>query len=73
MRRTKQVQVMVDSVNEYLKRNKIKDQYNDVAMVMMHSLIQANCYGGFNWFRTNEQGMQVLSGGEEKAEYIQLY
>lgn len=73
MKRTKQVQIMVDTVNEYLRKANIKNQYDDVVMVVKYSLMQAECYKGFNFYRVNEHGITVLSGGEENAEFIQLY
>lgn len=50
MRRTKQVQVMVDEMNEILKRRKVVEQDKDEDFVLFSDLlIKAGCYKGFNW------------------------
>lgn len=79
MKRTQQIEALIDDVNYYLRANKIKDQYDAVASVVMHSLIQQNLYKGFHWFKhrpyTNVLGQTeliVVMCFEEEAEFIQI-
>lgn len=70
MKRTKQAQAIVNSVNEYLRNNHIKTESDSVFVVMQHALIKANCYQGFNYFTTDGR----LSGGEnEKFDHLRFY
>lgn len=70
MKRTKQTQAIVDSVNEYLRNNHIKSQGNPVFVVMSHALINANVYQGFNYFTTEG----FLSGGDnEKFNHLEFH
>lgn len=80
MKRTKQIEVLIDDVNYYLRANKITDQYDAVASVVMNSLLQQKLYKGFNWFKnrpyTNVLGQTeliVVVCTEEEAEFIQIY
>lgn len=78
-KRTKQVEAMVESINSYLKANRIINELCDVCMVMSCMLLNANCYRGFNWFYRDENGNQLLVGSgdasviKEKDGYIQFY
>lgn len=70
MRRTKQAQAIVDSVNEYLRNNHVKTESDPVFVVIQHALIHANIYQGFNYFTTDG----YLSGGDnEKFDHIELH
>ena len=70
MKRTKQAQAIVNSVNEYLRNNHIKTESDSVFVVMQHALIKANCYQGFNYFTAEG----YLSGGDnEKFDHIELH
>lgn len=70
MKRTKQAQAIVDNVNHYLRHNHIKTQNDPVFTVMLYSLIEANCYQGFNYFTADEK----LSGGDnEKFDHLKFY
>ena len=48
--RTKQVEIMIDEFNDYLKNNHIIDEYTPEVHLFLHLLLRANCYQGFNWF-----------------------
>jgi len=70
MKRTKQAQAIVNSVNEYLRNNHVKTESDPVFVVMSHALIEAKCYQGFNYFTTDGR----LSGGEnEKFDHLRFY
>lgn len=70
MRRTKQAQAIVDSVNDYLRNNHVKTESDPVFVVVCHALIHANVYRGFNYFTTEG----FLSGGDnEKFDHIELH
>ena len=47
--RTKQVEIMIDEFNDYLKNNRIIDEYTPEVHLFLHLLLRANCYRGFNW------------------------
>ena len=70
MRMTKQVKTMVGEVNDYLKRNHVKDTGDDKFIIMQWLLLRANCYHGFNYFTADGR----LSGGDnEKFDHLELY
>lgn len=69
MNMTKQVKMMVESINRYFRDNKIKNESNDVFLVVSYALMQANVYKGFNWF--NESGKTVKETDENA--FIQFY
>ena len=49
-KRTKQVEIMIEEFNLYLKNNHIIDEYATEVHIFLHLLLRANCYQGFNWF-----------------------
>lgn len=70
MRRTKQAQAIVDSVNDYLRNNHVKTESDSVFVVMQYALIEANVYHGFNYFTAEG----FLSGGDnEKFNHLEFY
>ena len=70
MRMTKQVKTMVGEVNDYLKRNHVKDTGDEKFIIMQWLLLRANCYHGFNYFTVDGR----LSGGDnEKFDHLELY
>lgn len=70
MKRAKQTQVIVDSVNEYLRNNHVKSQGNPVFVIMSHALINANVYQGYNYFTAEG----YLSGGNnEKFDHLEFH
>lgn len=70
MKQTKQVRKMVETVNQYLRDNHIKDDGNPVFATMEWLLLQADCYHGFNYFTAEGQH----SGGiNEKFDHLELY
>lgn len=70
MKRTKQTQAIVDSVNEYLQNNHVKTESDPVFVVMQHALINANVYQGFNYFTAEG----FLSGGDNnKFDHLEFY
>lgn len=71
MKRTKQTQTIVDSVNEYLRHNHIKSQGDPVFVVMSHALIEAKCYQGFNYFTAD--GKLFSGENEKKFDHLEFY
>jgi hypothetical protein len=78
-KRAKQVDKMVESINYYLKANRIINELCTECMLMTAMLLSANCYRGFNWFYENEDGIEVLVGSgdpsviSEKDGYLKYY
>lgn len=83
MKRSKQLQTVVDKTNEYLRKNKIKDQGNSAFMVVQWALLETHTYQGFNMYKDVkvkswdgiERTMSILAGTSdpEKFDYLQLY
>ena len=48
--RTKQVEIMIEEFNLYLKNNRIIDEYTPEVHLFLHLLLRANCYQGYTWF-----------------------
>lgn len=78
-KRCKQVDKMVESMNSYLRINRIIDPNRLACILMSQMLLNAGAYRGFNWFYSDEQGVQRLvgSGNDEvvrsKNGFIQFY
>ena len=84
--RTKQVEIMIEEFNLYLKNNRIIDEYTPEVHLFLHLLLRANCYRGFTWSYeypfTDVAGkttmMQTLAGTSDKEQlkgmkaYIQI-
>ena len=79
MKRTKQLQHVVDKVNEYLRNNHIKDEGDPAFMIVGWALLDTHTYQGFNMYKdkTLADGtvISVLAGtaDPEKFDYLQLY
>ena len=84
--RTKQVEIMIEEFNLYLKNNRIIDEYTPEVHIFLHLLLRANCYRGFTWSYeypyTDVMGkttmVQALAGTSDKEQlkdmkaYIQI-
>ena len=68
MRRAKQVEIMVQEANEYLKRNHVADNRDPVFHIVQDMLLKARVYEGFNFYTADGK----LSGGKN-TDHIQLY
>lgn len=76
MKRTKQLQQVVDTTNYYLRRNGIKDEADPAFHIVMCSLLQTKTYKGFNYFKDKQIGdevIPVLAGSDTDFDYLQLY
>ena len=78
MKRTKQLQTMVDITNKYLKNNGIKDEGNDAFILIQHILLQTKTYHGYNMYKDKLIGNEIVSvlagtSDPEKFDYLQLY
>lgn len=70
MKRAKQTQVIVDSVNEYLRNNHVKKEDDPVFVVFGIALIEANVYQGYNYFTAEG----CLSGGDnDKFDHLEFH
>ena len=70
MKRAKQTQVIVDSVNEYLRNNHVKKEDDPVFVVFGIALINANVYQGYNYFTAEG----FLSGGDnDKFDHLEFH
>lgn len=68
MKRAKQTNEIINSVNEYFRNGHIKTEHDPVFIVMTHALIEAGVYNGYNAYTENG----CLSGGVN-TDYIQFY
>ena len=69
-RMTKQVKMMVEEANNYLRTNHIKDTADNVFNITQWLLLQGKCYHGYNYFTIDGR----LSGGDnEKFDHLELY
>ena len=83
MRRSKQLQKLVDDVNDYLRKNHIKSQSDPCFLVVSDSLLKQHLYQGYNFYVDFEvtywDGYKTkiprLAGTSdpEKFDYLQLY
>lgn len=83
MKRSKQLQTVVDKTNEYLRKNKIKNEGDSAFMVVMWALLETKTYHGFNYYKDVkvkswdgiERTMSILACTDdpEKFDYLQLY
>jgi hypothetical protein len=78
MKRSKQLQMMVDLTNEFLRNNHIKDEGNDAFTICQLALLRTKTYHGFNMFKEKQIGDEmilVLAGTSdtEKFDCLQLY
>lgn len=73
---------MVNALNDYLKYNKVIDEYNSVKEGLVWLLLATNLYYGYNYFYDKEidgKVYQCLVGTADKEKlkelnaYIQLY
>ena len=72
MKRTKQAEKMIESINYYLKANNVKDPYDDVVMAFQYALQKANIYNGFNYYKHKEingEKVLVLAGTSDPTKY----
>ena len=60
MKRSKQTQVMVETVNQYLRANKVTTLDNSVFAVTSNVLSNINCYKGFNWYIPKHIGNEIV-------------
>jgi hypothetical protein len=68
MKRTKQIQLLIDEVNDYLRLNHIKETSNPVFLIVTNNLIHSKIYHGYNMYTSDG----ILSGGKN-TDYIQIY
>ena len=65
-----QVKAMVESVNERMRENHIKDTQDVVFTTTCWLLLRAKCYHGYNYFTKDGR----LSGGNtESFDHLEIY
>ena len=70
MKMTKQVQIIVNEINDYFRQEHIKDESNGAFVHVSWLLSKANCYHGFNYFTADGR----LSGGKnEDFDHLEFY
>ena len=81
-KRAKQVQEIINTLNGYLKYNKVIDEYDNVKEGLTWLLLATNLYYGYNYFydkEVNGKMYQCLANTTDKEKlkklkaYIQLY
>lgn len=83
MKRSKQLQTVVDKTNEYLRKNRIKSESDPAFAVVAAVLLDTHTYHGFNYYieieATYWDGVKtkvpLLAGTSdpEKFDFLQLY
>lgn len=68
MKRSKQMQVMVDTFNTYAKNNFVSSTSDIAYLVITAGLLQANCYKGFNYMFKDG-----TLGTADHCDYIHVY
>ena len=67
---TKQTRAMVETINDYMRNNHIKNENDAQFNLMGYLLLRADAYHGFNYFTADGR----LSGGDnEKFDHLELY
>lgn len=67
---TKQVRMMVENVNDYMRTNHVKDIGDRTFDTMCWLLLKADCYHGFNLYTADGR----LSGGEtDEFDHLEIY
>lgn len=75
MKRTKQMQTVVDETNRYLRNAQIKDEGDPTFHTVMFALLETGTYRGFNYYKDMQIGdevVPVLAGSCTNFEYLQL-
>lgn len=76
--RPQYVEDLLNKVNEYLRNNKVKDEYNDNLFTFMcNYLLQRNMYRGYNFYvdkynTYTKTIVPMLAGSAKKEEYDYL-
>lgn len=76
MKRTKQLQTVIDTTNAYLRNNRIKDEADPAFHMVTWSLLQTKTYKGFNYYKDKQIGdevIPVLAGSCTDFDYLQIY
>ena len=73
MKRTKQLQRIINDANRYFCDNGIKDESNELFVFLTNELLKENCYRGFNIFmyKTLNDGTPylALAGAKHRDDY----
>ena len=80
-KRTKQVILLIDETNSFLKENKVKDINDSLFRFVRDLLVKNRMYNGFNFYKDEEVKLEngnisikmVLSGSCTDYDYLQLW
>ena len=77
-KRTKQVEEMVNSVNKYLRVNKLKDENDHLFSWLCMYLLDKKMYKGYNFYvekKFQSVSLPILAGSADKGKYdfLQIY
>lgn len=78
-KRTKQVILLIDETNSFLKENKVKDINDSLFRFVRDLLIKNRMYNGYNFYKDEEVKLEnistkmVLAGSCTDYDYLQLW
>ena len=80
-KRTKQVILLIDETNSFLKENKVKDINDSLFRFVRDLLIKNRMYNGYNFYKDEEVKLEngdivtkmVLAGSYTDYDYLQLW
>ena len=80
-KRTKQVILLIDETNSFLKENKVKDINDSLFRFVRDLLVKNRMYNGYNFYKDEEVKLEngdlvtkmVLAGSCTDYDYLQLW
>ena len=80
-KRTKQVILLIDETNSFLKENKVKDINDSLFRFVRDLLVKNRMYNGYNFYKDEEFKLEngdvatkmVLAGSCTDYDYLQLW
>ena len=80
-KRTKQVILLIDETNSFLKENKVKDINDSLFRFVRDLLVKNRMYNGYNFYKDKEVKVEngdtatkmVLAGSCTDYDYLQLW
>ena len=80
-KRTKQVILLIDETNSFLKENKVKDINDSLFRFVRDLLVKNRMYNGYNFYKDKEVKLEngdvatkmVLAGSCTDYDYLQLW
>ena len=80
-KRTKQVILLIDKTNSFLKENKVKDINDSLFRFVRDLLVKNRMYNGYNFYKDEEVKLEngdvatkmILAGSCTDYDYLQLW